>query len=420
MHTNSGRIGNYSDMHITGNIGSFFVRTHASFFPLQTQLVNLPSFLPHYARFVEVGSVTPLPQPGNPRPRMFRLTEDRAVINRYGFNSAGLDAVEQNLREFVEQRDAHAAAQDRNEAKTASLAEVWKQITAEAEAAGEDGNTSKALQVAKTLASYAISLVPLPSLLNTRPKSTPPPGLLGVNLGKNKTSTDEVGDYTRGIRQLGPYADYLVVNISSPNTPGLRGLQRREPLRRLLDATIAERDALPPPKSSTPLLVKVAPDVTDQELEDIAAVVQESGVDGIIVSNTSTARPASLISSHRTEGGGLSGAPIRHMSTECIRKLYVLTDGNVPIVGVGGVGSGRDAYDKLRAGASLVQIYSMMVYEGLGVVSRIRSELADLMVQNGHRRLEDVIGSDHEDIYWRKREERMRAERSAETVIVDE
>ena len=116
----------------------------------------------------------------------------------------------------------------------------------------------------------------------------------------------------------------------------------------------------------------------------------------------------------------MSGAPIRHMSTECIRKLYVLTDGDVPIIGVGGVGSGRDAYDKLRAGASLVQIYSMMVYEGPGVVSRIRSELADLMVQNGHRRLEDVVGADHEDIYWRKREERIKAERSAETVIVDE
>ena len=370
-------------------------------------------------RFVEVGSVTPLPQPGNPRPRMFRLTEDRAVINRYGFNSTGLDAVEHNLREFVEQRDAAVRNENgltafgsSSSSSRPSLAVLWKQITATDEADENDDNTRKALQVAKTLASYAISLVPMPSL-NRRPKSTTSFGLLGVNLGKNKTSTDEVDDYIRGIRQLGPYADYLVVNISSPNTPGLRGLQRREPLRRLLDATVAERNALlPPTRSIPPLLVKIAPDVTDRELEDIAAVVQEAGVDGVIVSNTSTSRPATLMSSHKREGGGLSGAPIRQMSTECIRKLYALTDGSVPIIGVGGVGSGHDAYEKLKAGASLVEIYSMMVYEGPGCVSRIRSELADLMVQNGHRRLEDVVGLDHEDIFWRKRA-RTRATRTS-------
>ena len=375
--------------------------------------INSFALLP-FARFVEVGSVTPLPQPGNPKPRMFRLTEDRAVINRYGFNSTGLDAVESNLRDFVIQRDAHtdSLALGGSGSSTQGFGEVWKAITAEV-----GDNDNKALQVAKALTSYVVSLVPMPNLRQAKSST---PGLLGVNLGKNKTSIDEVADYTRGIRQLGPYADYLVVNISSPNTPGLRGLQRREPLRRLLDATVAERNALPPSKSGIPLLVKIAPDVTDQELEDIAAVVQESGVDGVIVSNTSTSRPDSLISSHRKETGGLSGAPIRQMSTECIRKLYALTSGNVPIVGVGGVGSGRDAYKKLKAGASLVEIYSMMVYEGPGVVSRIRSELADLMVQNGHRRVEDVVGLDHEDLYWRKREERMKAARVAETVIVEE
>ena len=372
-------------------------------------------FFAKNCRFVEVGSVTPLPQPGNPKPRMFRLTEDRAVINRYGFNSTGLDAVESNLRDFVAKRDALMdAAAGRSSSSAQSFGEVWKQLTAKV---AEDYE-NKGLRVAKVLASYLVSLVPMPNM--RLPKSATTPGLLGVNLGKNKTSTDEVADYTRGIRQLGPYADYLVVNISSPNTPGLRGLQRREPLRRLLDATVAERNALPPSKSTIPLLVKIAPDVTDQELEDIAAVVQEAGVDGVIVSNTSTSRPESLISSHKKETGGLSGAPIRQMSTECIRKLYSLTDGNVPIVGVGGVGSGHDAYEKLKAGASLVEIYSMMVYEGPGVVSRIRSELADLMVQNGHRRVEDVVGLDHEDIYWRKREERMKAARSSETIIIEE
>jgi len=380
-------------------------------------LIQCLIFAIHFVTFsfVEVGSVTPLPQPGNPKPRMYRLTEDRAVINRYGFNSTGLDAVESNLREFVSQRDVAAPGEP-----TPSLGEVWKHIIAAPPVPGaqEEDGTNRAWHVAKVVASYLASLVPTPTSI--RPGRSAPPGLLGVNLGKNKTSTDEVADYTRGIRQLGPYADYLVVNISSPNTPGLRGLQRREPLRRLLDATVAERNALPPSKSGIPLLVKIAPDVTDQELEDIAAVVQEVGVDGVIVSNTSTSRPDTLRSSHRREGGGLSGAPIRQMSTDCIRKLYALTDGNVPIVGVGGVGSGHDAYEKLKAGASLVEIYSMMVYEGPGIVSRIRSELADLMVQNGHRRLEEVVGLDHEDIYWRKREERMRSARLSETAVVDE
>ena len=380
-------------------------------------LIQCLIFAIHFVTFsfVEVGSVTPLPQPGNPKPRMYRLTEDRAVINRYGFNSTGLDAVESNLREFVSQRDVAAPGES-----TPSLGEVWKHIIAAPPVPGaqEEDGTNRAWHVAKVVASYLASLVPTPTSI--RLGRSAPPGLLGVNLGKNKTSADEVADYTRGIRQLGPYADYLVVNISSPNTPGLRGLQRREPLRRLLDATVAERNALPPSKSGIPLLVKIAPDVTDQELEDIAAVVQEVGVDGVIVSNTSISRPDTLRSSHRREGGGLSGAPIRQMSTDCIRKLYALTDGNVPIVGVGGVGSGHDAYEKLKAGASLVEIYSMMVYEGPGIVSRIRSELADLMVQNGHRRLEEVVGLDHEDIYWRKREERMRSARLSETAVVDE
>jgi len=360
--------------------------------------------------FVEIGSVTPLPQPGNPKPRMFRLTEDRAVINRYGFNSTGVDAVGQNLRDFVADKDDVLVERSNTSGgkSSSSFSDIWKST-----ADGEDVQ-GKVMHVVRAFFAYFSAYIP------TRKQPVPAFGMLGVNLGKNKTSADEIADYSLGIRRLGPYADYLVVNISSPNTPGLRGLQRREPLRRLLDAAVAERNALPPSKSAIPLLVKIAPDVTDQELEDIAAVVKEAGIDGVIISNTSTYRPDTLVSLNRKEAGGLSGAPIRQMSTECIRKFYALTDGSIPIIGVGGVGSGHDAYEKLKAGASLVEIYSMMVYEGPGVVSRIRGELAGLMVQNGQRSVEDVVGLDHEDIYWRKREERMKEELSMETLFVEE
>lgn len=157
-----------------------------------------------------------------------------------------------------------------------------------------------------------------------------------------------------------------------------------------------------------PLFVKLAPDLTIEEMGDIANVVLETGIDGMIVSNTTNARPESLLSKHKHESGGLSGMPLRYRSTECIRTMYSLTKGKVPIIGVGGVGSGRDAYEKLKAGASLVQIYSMMVYEGPGVVSRIRKELEEIIYENGYKSAEDVVGADHQDLYWDRREERVR------------
>lgn len=214
-----------------------------------------------------------------------------------------------------------------------------------------------------------------------------------------------IQDYTVGVRELGPYADYLVINVSSPNTPGLRSLQQREPLQNLLSSTISARDEF---AAHAPLFVKLAPDLSLEEMEDVAAVVVETGIDGMIVSNTTNARSEVLLSKHKHEVGGLSGAPIKDRSTECIRTMYKLTKGTVPIIGVGGVGSGRDAYDKLRAGASLIQVYSMMVYEGPGCVSRIRKELADILVENGYKSVEDVVGADQEDIYWNRREERVR------------
>jgi Dihydroorotate dehydrogenase len=201
----------------------------------------------------------------------------------------------------------------------------------------------------------------------------------------------------------------LVINISSPNTPGLRNLQKSEPIRRLLKAAIEKRDEL---GNKPPLLVKIAPDLSLDEMKDIASAVVENNVDGILVTNTSNQRPASLISDKRNETGGLSGLPIRDLSTECIRKMYELTEGKVFLVGIGGVGSGHDVYEKLKAGASVVQIYSRMVYEGPGLVSRIRKELSELMKENGQSRIEDVVGLDHEEIYWRKRLDRFEVVRN--------
>jgi len=199
-----------------------------------------------------------------------------------------------------------------------------------------------------------------------------------------------------------------VINISSPNTPGLRNLQKSEPIRRLLKVAVQRRDAL---MNKPPLFVKIAPDLSTEEMNDIASAVIELNVDGILVTNTSNQRPDSLKSRNSSETGGLSGLPIRDISTECIRKMYALTKGRVFIVGIGGVGSGHDAYEKLKAGASVVQIYSRMVYEGPGVVSRIRNELAKLMLDNGQRRVEEVIGLDHEDIYWDKKLKSVQDER---------
>ncbi len=248
--------------------------------------------------FVEIGSVTPLPQPGNEQPRVFRLPEARAVINRYGFNSEGLEAAAQRLLERRKRLDVAAAG-----------------------------------------------------------AAAPPRGLLGVNLGKNKTSPDAGADYAAGVTALARFADYLVVNVSSPNTPGLRALQGRKELDALLRAVLAARARLdwggaqPPP-----LLLKIAPDLAPADLADVAAVAVARGLDGIIVSNTTLARPPAVAAlPHGQETGGLSGVPLMGPATDVLRDMYRLTRGKVPLIGAGGVSSGADAYAKIRAGASLVQ-----------------------------------------------------------------
>ncbi len=269
--------------------------------------------------FVEVGTITPQPQAGNPRPRVFRLPAERAVINRYGFNSKGLDAAEHNLRAF---------------------------------------------------------------------RASGGSGIVGVNVGKNKETADAGSDYVKGVARLGPHADYLVANVSSPNTPGLRALQGRAELSRLVEAI---RAALP--GSGPALLLKIAPDLTEPDMADIAAVAADGGLDGLIVSNTTIERPASLSSPHKGEGGGLSGPPLFDRSTAVLAEMYRLTDGAIPLIGVGGVGSGADAYAKIRAGASLVQLYTAMVYEGPGIVARIKRELIELLHRDGFRHISEAVGA---------------------------
>ncbi|XP_056381863.1 dihydroorotate dehydrogenase (quinone), mitochondrial [Hyla sarda] len=280
--------------------------------------------------FVEIGSVTPNPQDGNPKPRVFRLPEDKAIINRYGFNSHGIEVVRQRLLQRVEKQKA---------------------LTAEG----------------------------MP---------------LGVNLGKNKTSEDAAADYIRGVHELGPLADYLVINVSSPNTPGLRDLQGKEELHQLLAKVVNARNGLPS-EHRPALLLKIAPDLSLRDKEDIATVVTQLGIDGLIVTNTTISRPSTLKDPSCVETGGLSGAPLRDMSTETIREMYALTSGKVPIIGVGGVSCGLDALQKIRAGASLVQLYTALTYQGPPVIGKVAQELETFLIEQGFSSVSEAVGADH-------------------------
>jgi dihydroorotate dehydrogenase len=266
--------------------------------------------------FVEVGTVTPLAQAGNPRPRLFRLTEDRAVINRMGFNNGG-----------------QAAAFER--------------------------------------------------LLRRNRR----PGIVGVNIGANKDAVDRIADYANGVRVMAPIARYLTVNISSPNTPGLRALQDKGALDELLAAVAEARGS-----SGPPVFLKVAPDLEPADIDDIAAVAIARGMDGLIVSNTTIAR-LPLRSPLASEAGGLSGAPLRDMAMARLRDFRSATGGKLPLIAAGGIASAEDAYARIRAGASLVQLYSALVYEGPGLARRITRGLADLLRRDGFANVSEAIGS---------------------------
>ena len=272
--------------------------------------------------FTEIGTVTPEPQIGNPRPRLFRLVADRALINRLGFNNDGLDIAAARL--------AHRSKQ----------------------------------------------------------------GIVGANIGQNKDSADAIADYAVCAARLSPFADYLVVNVSSPNTLGLRALQGREPLARLLGAVKEARDRAVP-KSPPPLLVKIAPDLSEEDLRDIAEVARALPVDGLIATNTTIARPSGLADVQTNETGGLSGKPLFESSTRVLASLHKLTNGALPLIGVGGVESGQEAYAKIRAGASLVQLYTALVYEGPGLIERIKRELAKLLRRDGFASVAEAVGADY-------------------------
>jgi dihydroorotate dehydrogenase len=269
--------------------------------------------------FVECGTVTPLAQAGNPRPRLFRLTDDQAVINRMGFNNQGLEAFAARL--------------------------------------GRPGR----------------------------------PGPVGANIGANKDSADRIGDYVTGLERLWGLADWFTLNISSPNTPGLRALQTRAALEELLGRTAEARDALPA-SGRVPLFLKVAPDLDDPEIEAIVETVLAFGLSGIIVANTTLSRPA-LASPDAGEAGGLSGVPLRELAQSVLGRFSTVAAGRLPLVGAGGIASGADAYARIRAGASAVQLYSALVFEGPGLAVRLSRDLAARLRADGFRTLAEAVGA---------------------------
>lgn len=271
--------------------------------------------------FSEVGSITPRPQSGNPKPRLFRLTRDRAVINRMGFNNKGADAalVRLNARQGM-------------------------------------------------------------------------PGIVGINIGANKDSDDRIADYAHMARVMAPLASYLAVNVSSPNTPGLRALQDEGALGALIDRVIEARDRACEGQVP-PIFLKVAPDLEPADIDAISRIALERKLGALIVSNTTISRP-SLRSRHSGESGGLSGAPLRALALERLRDFRKATGGQIPLVGVGGISSAEDAWERVRAGASLIQIYSAMVFRGPSLGSEIASGIGKLMKREGFTRLADAVGSE--------------------------
>jgi len=274
--------------------------------------------------FVEIGTVTPKPQIGNPRPRLFRLERDEAVINRMGFNNDGAEAVLRRL-------------------------------------AGRAHLT----------------------------------GIVGVNVGANKDASDRVADYVKLIETFAPVASYFTVNVSSPNTPGLRNLQQAAALDDLLAKVIDARERVRQNAGDSPVLLKIAPDLSLTELDDVVHIARSRRVDGMIVANTTLARPSTLREQNRAkEQGGLSGRPLFRLSTRMVAETYVRAEGAFPLIGVGGIDTGGAALTKIRAGASLIQLYSSLIYKGLGLVDDIKNDLASTLLRTGRDSLSEIVGAD--------------------------
>ena len=302
--------------------------------------------------FVEIGSVTPQPQDGNPKPRVFRLRELDAVINRYGFNSEGIERAKERLKK-EKNRVAATVVDNKTEEK-------------------EESTTTTTNVIAP----------------------------IGVNLGKNKTTpeSEAAKSYALGATELGPFADYLVINVSSPNTPGLRDLQKGSSLVRILRDVVNARDQLlvkEEKKKSLPVLVKIAPDVDEKGLKEIAKAVKKAKIDGVIISNTTIERN-DRVQQHENgkEIGGLSGKPVFEKSTEVLRRFYELTDGSIPLVGCGGVFTGEDALKKIKAGASLVQLYTSFAYAGPALIPKVKRELYEALKREGFKNVNEAVGYD--------------------------
>ena len=273
--------------------------------------------------FVEVGTVTPLPQKGNPKPRIFRLDQDNAIINSLGFNNKGSKKIKKNI-----------------------------------------------LKLKNSFSENKI---------------------IGVNLGKNKNSTNSIDDYLFGIEQFGKEASYITINISSPNTEGLRDLQLRGNIENLIKKIISKREEIME-INKKPVFVKISPDLNEDQLRDIALISLANNVDGLILTNTTTDRPKNLLSSNKIKKGGLSGKPLFESSNNILRKMYNLTNGQITLIGVGGISNGSDCYEKIKSGASLVQLYSALTFSGPLLISKIKNELIDLIKTDGYKNISDVVG----------------------------
>mgnify|MGYP001309862528 CR=1 FL=1 len=275
--------------------------------------------------FVEAGTITPHPQFGNSKPRIFRLLEDQAIINHLGFNNHGIKYAEKRLLKL------------------------------------NLNNFSK--------------------------------GIIGINIGINNNTSNAIEDYCIGLEKLGPLAHYITINISSPNTPGLRNLQNRgqiEELVKSLHRRKKEHSSL----ESKPILLKIAPDMNEEQLRDIALLSLASGIDGLIIGNSTVDRPSSLISKNKNEVGGLSGKPLFVNSTLMLKKMFVLTNGQIPLIGVGGISNGLEFYEKIKSGASLAQIYTALVYKGPNIINEIKQEILSCLKTDGFNNIKEAIGKD--------------------------